>query len=127
MLLGHLDYNLRRTLEEAAPESLAVPSGNRIRLQYDGEKQPVLEVRLQEVFGWRETPRLAGGRVQVLLHLLGPNFRPVQITSDLASFWQSTYFQVRKDLRIRYPKHSWPEDPHSAKAEAKGRPRFTGR
>jgi ATP-dependent helicase HrpB len=80
----------------------------------------VLAVRLQELFGWTETPSIAGGRVPVRLHLLGPNFRPVQITDDLRSFWSTTYFQVRKDLRVRYPKHSWPEDPLHAKPEAKG-------
>ena len=80
----------------------------------------MLAVRLQELFGWTETPRVAGGRVAVVLHLLGPNFRPVQITDDLRSFWATTYFQVRKDLRARYPKHAWPEDPLTAKPEAKG-------
>ena len=75
---------------------------------------------VQELFGWTETPRIAGGRVPVRLHLLGPNYRPVQITDDLRSFWSSAYFQVRKDLRVRYPKHSWPENPLSAKPEAKG-------
>ncbi|MGA7497100.1 MAG: ATP-dependent helicase C-terminal domain-containing protein, partial [Isosphaeraceae bacterium] len=73
-------------------------------------------VRLQELFGWTETPRLARGRVPVVLHLLGPNSRPVQITADLKSFWTTTYHQVRKDLRRRYPKHAWPEDPLTAKA-----------
>jgi ATP-dependent RNA helicase HrpB len=80
----------------------------------------VLAVRLQELFGWTQTPRIAGGRVPVLIHLLGPNYRPVQITEDLASFWATTYFQVRKDLRTRYPKHSWPEDPLTATPQAKG-------
>jgi ATP-dependent helicase HrpB len=72
------------------------------------------------MFGLRDTPRIAGGRVRVQLHLLGPNFRPVQITDDLASFWRTTYFQVRKDLRVRYPKHAWPEDPLTAPPQAKG-------
>ena len=80
----------------------------------------MLAVRLQEIFGWTETPRLAGGRVPLLLHLLGPNYRPVQITNDLKSFWATTYFQVRKDLRVRYPKHSWPDDPLTATPQAKG-------
>jgi ATP-dependent helicase HrpB len=71
----------------------------------------VLAVRIQEVFGWQETPRIAGGRVRVLLHLLAPNFRPQQVTDDLTSFWKNTYAQVRKELRARYPKHAWPEDP----------------
>ncbi len=110
----------RRWLAELAPESLVVPSGHRLRLVYEPGRPPVLAARLQELFGWTETPRLAGGRVAVLLHLLGPNFRPVQITDDLKSFWSTTYFQVRKDLRVRYPKHSWPEDPWHARAEAKG-------
>ncbi|HEV3163286.1 MAG TPA: ATP-dependent helicase HrpB [Isosphaeraceae bacterium] len=109
-----------RALVEHAPETLTVPSGSRIRLTYDPDGPPILAVRLQELFGWTDTPRLAAGRVPVLLHLLGPNFRPVQVTSDLRSFWSSTYFQVRKDLRARYPRHAWPEDPLTARPEAKG-------
>jgi len=120
---SRLPYPLDRLLDQHAPESLTVPSGSRIGLDYSAGPAPVLAVRLQEVFGWTDTPRVANGRVAVLLHLLGPNYRPVQITNDLRSFWSTTYFQVRKDLRIRYPKHAWPEDPLSAKAEAKGRPR----
>jgi ATP-dependent helicase HrpB len=80
----------------------------------------VLAVRVQELFGWSHAPTLAGGRVRILLHLLGPNYRPVQVTDDLASFWANTYPQVRKDLRARYPRHAWPDDPARAKAEAKG-------
>jgi ATP-dependent helicase HrpB len=109
-----------RLMDEHAPEALTVPSGNRIRLSYEPGRPPVLAVRLQELFGWTETPRLAAGRVAVTLHLLGPNFRPVQITDDLRSFWATTYFQVRKDLRARYPRHSWPDDPLTARPEAKG-------
>ncbi|HEX8200583.1 MAG TPA: ATP-dependent helicase C-terminal domain-containing protein, partial [Isosphaeraceae bacterium] len=119
-LKGRLTYEQARALDELAPETLTVPSGNRIRLTYEPGRPPVLAVRLQELFGWAETPRVAGGRVPVLLHLLGPNYRPVQVTDDLRSFWSSTYFQVRKDLRARYPKHSWPEDPLTARPEAKG-------
>jgi ATP-dependent helicase HrpB len=122
-LASRLPYPLDRLLEQHAPESLVVPSGSRIGLDYSAGPAPVLAVRLQEVFGWTDTPRVANGRVPVLLHLLGPNYRPVQITNDLRSFWSTTYFQVRKDLRIRYPKHAWPEDPLTAKAVAKGRPR----
>jgi ATP-dependent helicase HrpB len=120
LLRARLEYVQSRTLDEMAPEALAVPSGNRIRLIYEPGRPPVLAVRLQELFGLAETPRVAGGRVPVLLHLLGPNYRPVQVTDDLASFWASTYFQVRKDLRARYPRHAWPDDPHIARAEAKG-------
>jgi len=126
-LAGFLPYPLDRLLEAEAPEAIEVPTGNRIRLTYPDQNEkagdiqpPVLAVRLQELFGWTATPRIAGGRVPVRLHLLGPNFRPVQITDDLASFWRTTYFQVRKDLRVRYPKHSWPEDPLTARPEAKG-------
>ena len=120
---NRLVYPIDRVLEEQAPEAIAVPSGNRIKLDYPAVGPPVLAVRLQELFGWTATPRVAGGRVAVLLHLLGPNYRPVQVTDDLANFWANTYFQVRKDLRARYPKHKWPDDPLSATAEAKGRPR----
>jgi ATP-dependent helicase HrpB len=120
LLKGRLTYAQNQKLDELVPETLAVPSGNRIRLNYPAGGPPFLGVRLQELFGWTETPRIAGGRVAVLLHLLGPNYRPVQITDDLKSFWSSAYFQVRKDLRARYPKHSWPEDPLAAKPEARG-------
>jgi ATP-dependent helicase HrpB len=118
-----LTYAQNQRLDEQAPEALTVPSGSRIRLRYERGRPPVLAVRLQELFGWSETPRIAAGRVPVVLHLLGPNFRPVQITDDLGSFWSSTYHQVRKDLRARYPKHAWPEDPWTARAESKGGPR----
>ncbi|HSV15905.1 MAG TPA: ATP-dependent helicase C-terminal domain-containing protein, partial [Tepidisphaeraceae bacterium] len=118
-ILSRLVYPLDRLLAEHAPESIEVPTGNRVRIDYSGDA-PVLAVRLQELFGWTDTPRIAGGRVRVRLHLLGPNYRPVQVTDDLKNFWATTYFQVRKDLRARYPKHSWPEDPLTAKPEAKG-------
>jgi ATP-dependent helicase HrpB len=111
-----------RVIETEAPEFLAVPSGSRIRLSY-ADGRPRLSVRVQELFGLTQTPRLAGGRVPILLELLGPNYRPVQVTDDLQSFWSNTYAQVRKDLRNRYPRHAWPEDPRTARAEAKGGPR----
>ncbi len=120
LLKSRLLHSQARAVDELAPEALAVPSGSRIRVSYDQDGPPVLAVRLQELFGWTETPKLAGGRVPIVLHLLGPNFRPVQVTGDLRSFWATTYFQVRKDLRAQYPRHSWPDDPLSARAEAKG-------
>jgi ATP-dependent RNA helicase HrpB len=120
MLKSRLSFAENRRLDEQIPESLLVPSGSRVRLSYPKEGPPILAVRLQELFGWTETPRIAGGRVPVVLHLLGPNYRPVQITDDLRSFWAIAYFQVRKDLRARYPKHSWPDDPLTARAEARG-------
>jgi ATP-dependent helicase HrpB len=114
LLESLLQPALVRELREGAPESLLIPSGRHARLEYRADRPPVLAVRLQELFGWIDTPRVARGRVPVQLHLLGPNYRPVQITSDLRSFWTTTYQQVRKDLRGRYPKHAWPEDPFQA-------------
>lgn len=113
-LEGRLDRQQARELREGAPESLTIPSGRRVRLVYEAGRPPVLAARLQELFGLIETPRVARGRVPVLLHILGPNHRPVQVTDDLRSFWATTYFQVRKDLRGRYPKHPWPDDPLQA-------------
>ena len=104
-------------LEREAPAQIKVPSGSLVTLQYEQGKSPVLAVRIQELFGMRATPYIAGGRVAVLLHLLAPNMRPQQVTTDLASFWKNTYPIVRGELRRRYPKHSWPEDPYTAIAE----------
>jgi ATP-dependent helicase HrpB len=103
-----------RELQESAPQMLSLPTGRTVRLEYQPSRPPILSVRLQELFGWTETPRIARGRVPVLLNLLGPNNRTVQITDDLKSFWTNTYHQIRKDLRRRYPKHAWPEDPFQA-------------
>jgi ATP-dependent helicase HrpB len=113
---GLLTYSQLQTVDREAPERIEIPSGSRIAIQYQVGRPPVLAARIQELFGLAETPRIAGGRVKVLLHLLAPNYRPQQVTDDLASFWKNTYPQVRKDLRARYPKHSWPEDPLTAEA-----------
>jgi ATP-dependent helicase HrpB len=131
--LAHLDVTsaLRRLLPwpaatrfaELAPERLQVPSGTQVRLAYDGAEPPVLAVKLQEVFGWTETPVVADGRVPVVLHLLSPARRPVAITSDLASFWEQGYPQVRADLRARYPRHPWPDDPLTAVPTKRPKPR----
>jgi ATP-dependent helicase HrpB len=118
---GRLSHTQRQVVEREAPERLLVPSGSRIALRYEEGRPPILAVRIQEVFGLTQTPRLAGGRVPVLLHLLAPNHRPQQVTDDLASFWSNTYPQVRKDLRARYPRHAWPEDPWDATAESRPR------
>jgi ATP-dependent helicase HrpB len=112
-LHGLLPWRQRHRLDELAPTHLTVPSGARIRLDYSGEV-PVLAVRVQEMFGCAKTPAIAGGRQPVLLHLLSPAGRPVQVTRDLSGFWSGSYHAVRKDLRGRYPKHPWPEDPLSA-------------
>ncbi|WP_129141462.1 ATP-dependent helicase HrpB [Modicisalibacter coralii] len=130
ILLDRLDWSSRQALDELAPTHLPVPSGSRIRLDYVSgraggalDAEPVLAVKLQELFGLGETPRIAGGRVPVVLHLLSPAGRPLQVTRDLASFWKRGYFEVRKDMRGRYPKHPWPEDPRTAVATARTRRR----
>jgi ATP-dependent helicase HrpB len=122
-LQGRLTYNQRQAVEREAPERIVVPSGSRLALRYEAGRPPVLAVRIQEIFGLGETPRVAAGRVRVLLHLLAPNYRPQQVTDDLASFWLNTYPQVRKELRARYPRHAWPEDPLSAEPARRPRPR----
>ncbi|HLJ10739.1 MAG TPA: ATP-dependent helicase HrpB [Planctomycetaceae bacterium] len=103
-----------QAIDREAPERLSVPSGSRVAIQYKAGKRPVLAARIQELFGLAQTPRIAGGRVPLLMHLLAPNMRPQQVTDDLTSFWNKAYQQVRKDLRARYPKHAWPEDPWNA-------------
>lgn len=123
ILLGRLRGEQRRELAALAPTHITVPSGARIPVDYSDPASPVLAVRLQELFGMGETPRIAGGRVPLTLHLLSPAHRPVQVTRDLASFWREAYFAVRKDLRGRYPKHDWPEDPLAATPSRRPRPR----
>lgn len=110
-------------LRQELPDKIAVPSGSKIPVHYPSDKAPYLEVRIQEVFGLMETPKVYFGKIPVTLHLLGPNFRPVQVTSNLESFWKNGYPEVRKELRIKYPKHQWPEDPADGTPEAKGRRR----
>jgi len=109
--------------DQLAPTHLDVPSGSRVRLAYDGAQPPVLAVRVQEAFGWTDTPAVAGGRVPVGVHLLLPGGRPVAVTSDLASFWRQGYPQVRADLRGRYPRHPWPENPLHAEPTRRAKPR----
>jgi ATP-dependent helicase HrpB len=96
---------------------MEVPSGSWVRLRYARGEPPVLAARVQQMFGMRRTPTVAAGRVQVRVHLLAPNQRPVQVTQDLEGFWERTWSLVRKDLRGRYPKHAWPEDPYTALPE----------
>lgn len=106
-----MGYDRLRDIDRLAPATWTLPKGRATPIAYEAGKPPVLAARIQEFFGLRETPRIADGRTTLLLHLLGPNYRPQQVTSDLASFWQNTYPQVRKELRRRYPKHAWPEKP----------------
>ena len=122
ILHNRLPWPLPQRLDELAPKSLTVPSGSQIRIDYS-ESPPVLAVRLQELFGLAATPRIAGGRLGLKLHLLSPAHRPVQVTQDLASFWANTYAEVKKDLKGRYPKHYWPDDPVVAEPTARAKPR----
>jgi ATP-dependent helicase HrpB len=121
-LHGMLSNAQKKALDILAPTHLRVPSGSRIRLDYAGEV-PVLAVRLQEMFGADKTPAVAGGRQPLLIHLLSPAGRPVQVTQDLAGFWLNGYPQVKKELKGRYPKHHWPDDPLSAKPTAQAKRR----
>ena len=123
LLLEMLTWEQRQRLDELAPTHIAVPTGSRIPIDYGDPKAPLIAVRLQEMFGLADTPHIAGGRVPVTLHLLSPAHRPVQVTRDLAGFWRSSYFDVRKDLRGRYPKHEWPEDPLNATPTRRAKPR----
>lgn len=117
IILGMLTYEQQLSLDRLAPTHITVPTGSRIRIDYrQGAEAPVVSVRLQECFGLTDTPTVNDGKQPLLMELLSPGFKPVQLTKDLRSFWQDTYFEVRKELRRRYPKHSWPDDPLTAPA-----------
>lgn len=121
-LYHSLDWEKQQALNALAPAKIEVPSGSKINIQYfPNGATPVLSVRLQEVFGLADTPVLNNGKTKMVMHLLSPGYKPVQVTSDLNSFWNNLYFEVKKELQRRYPKHSWPEDPWTADAVAKGR------
>ena len=120
-----LNGRLRTRLEQLAPTHLLVPSGSRIRLRYQPGEPPVLAVKLQELFGLADTPRIGDGRIPVTLHLLSPAQRPIQVTQDLRGFWERTYAEVRKELKGRYPKHPWPDDPWNAIPTRRARPTRT--
>ncbi|HET7223918.1 MAG TPA: ATP-dependent helicase C-terminal domain-containing protein, partial [Rhodanobacteraceae bacterium] len=126
---GLLDWPQRKRLDEAAPDALKVPSGMTRRLDYaidavgEGNPAPVLAVKLQELFGLAETPRIANDRVPVMLHLLSPGGRPIQVTQDLRGFWDHTYAEVKKELKGRYPRHPWPDDPWNATPTHRVKPR----
>jgi ATP-dependent helicase HrpB len=112
-----LAYEQQTEVERLAPTHIKVPTGSRIKIEYRvGAELPILRVRLQECFGMDSTPRIDDGKRAVLMELLSPGFKPVQLTQDLNSFWQNTYFEVRKELKRRYPKHSWPDNPLESEA-----------
>lgn len=117
VLQSSLDYDRQVLLDKLAPEKVAVPSGSEIEIKYQSDgATPVLAVRLQELFGMLTTPKINDGAISLLIHMLSPGYKPVQVTSDLKSFWENTYFEVKKELKRRYPKHSWPDDPLLAEA-----------
>ena len=122
LLNDRLTWDQRNQLDDFAPTHITVPSGSRRPIDYSDPEAPVLAVRLQEMFGQTQTPRVAGGQVPLTIHLLSPAQRPVQITQDLESFWDHTYHEVAKDMRGRYPKHYWPEDPYTATPTSRVRP-----
>jgi ATP-dependent helicase HrpB len=124
-LKARLSREQARLLDERAPLAIQVPSGSRVALDYSSGDQPVLAVKLQELFGLADTPTIANGRVRVLLHLLSPARRPVQITQDLKGFWNTGYPLVKKDLKGRYPRHPWPDDPWNAVPTKRTTPRGT--
>ena len=126
ILLTRLSWDQQQTLKSWAPTHLSVPSGSKIPLRYTADEAPVLAVRLQELFGLNDTPRICQGRVPVILHLLSPAHRPIQVTDDLAGFWQRTYAEVKKELKGRYPKHYWPDNPLLAEATHRAKPRKSG-
>lgn len=123
LLKNKLDWNLQQQLEELAPSHIQVPSGSRKKVQYEVGSPPVLAVRLQEMFGLHDTPSICRGRVRVMLHLLSPAQRPIQITQDLRGFWANTYAEVKKELKGRYPKHHWPDDPLLAIPTGRAKPK----
>lgn len=122
-LRAQLSWKQQQSLDEQAPTHISVPSGSRIAVDYGAGEIPVLGVKLQEMFGLADTPTIAGGRVKILLHLLSPARRPVQVTQDLKGFWNNGYPQVKKELKGRYPKHPWPDDPWNAVPTRRLKPR----
>lgn len=118
-----LDHTKQREFERLAPESIRVPSGSNIRIDYSDPNAPSLAVRIQEVFGLARTPLIANGKAALVMHLLSPARRPIQVTRDLENFWKNTYSQVRKELKGEYPKHYWPEDPYQAVPTRRVRPK----
>ncbi len=126
VLLDRLEWSQRQALERLVPTHVQAPSGSRVRVDYCADP-PVLAIKLQELFGASRTPTIVGGELPLMLHLLSPARRPVQVTQDLANFWRTTYFEVRKDLKGRYPKHPWPEDPLAARPTAHTRSRESGK
>ncbi|HVY35482.1 MAG TPA: ATP-dependent helicase C-terminal domain-containing protein, partial [Caulobacteraceae bacterium] len=124
-LRGQMDWAQLKVLDSMAPDSWTAPTGTRVRIDYAAEGGPSGEVRVQELFGLDQHPTLAGGQVPLTLVLLSPARRPIQVTRDLPGFWRGSWKAVRADLRGRYPKHPWPEDPLAAPPTTRAKPRGT--
>ncbi|HEX6637976.1 MAG TPA: ATP-dependent helicase C-terminal domain-containing protein, partial [Steroidobacteraceae bacterium] len=122
-LAAHVGYERQRRLDELAPTHVGLPTGTRARIDYLSDNAPIASMRMQEVFGLAATPRIGGGTVPVTFELLSPARRPLQVTRDLASFWKNAYLDVRKDMRGRYPRHYWPENPLEAEPTRRVKPR----
>jgi len=120
-----LDWTQRQKLDQLAPRAIAVPSGMERSIHYQHDGAPVLAVKLQELFGLADTPRICDGRVALTLHLLSPGGKPLQVTQDLKGFWDRTYPEVRKEMKGRYPRHPWPDDPWAAAPTHRAKPRGT--
>jgi ATP-dependent helicase HrpB len=124
ILLGQLRFEQTQILDTFAPAKLKVASGSNITIDYSNPEQPFMAVRLQEMFGTKKTPTVLNGKVKLMIHLLSPASRPMQVTQDLESFWENTYDEVKKELRGKYKKHYWPDDPLEAKATSKTKKRM---
>jgi ATP-dependent helicase HrpB len=125
LLAELLPYRLRAEIDRLLPSHFAAPSGSRIPIDYEAENGPTLEIRVQELYGLDRHPSIAGGRVPLLVVLLSPAHRPIQTTGDLPGFWRGSWKDVAKDLRGRYPRHLWPDDPATAQATSRAKPRGT--
>jgi ATP-dependent helicase HrpB len=121
-LMSLVPYELHRRVDELAPTHFSAPSGSRVPIDYEGE-QPVLSIRVQELYGLSEHPAIAGGAVPLTLELLSPAQRPIQTTRDLPGFWRGSWAEVRAEMRGRYPRHVWPENPFAARATSRAKPR----
>jgi ATP-dependent helicase HrpB len=122
-LKSRVDWSQRQRIDQLAPVRVTVPSGMERRIEYADGQPPVLAVKLQELFGLADTPRVAEGRIAVTLHLLSPGGKPLQVTQDLRGFWERTYPEVKKEMKGRYPRHPWPDDPWTAAATHRAKPR----
>ncbi len=120
---GLIPWNLRRRLDAEAPTHFAAPSGSSVPIDYEAEEGPKLSIRVQELFGLDRHPAIAGGRVPLVIELLSPAHRPVQVTRDLPGFWRGSYAAVKAEMKGRYPRHPWPDDPLSAPATRRAKPR----